>query len=176
MDGNWTPQQSGIDPSALRRFIEEQIYTLPGVDNHAEVLTILLTGSRAFGGFRPTSDVDLDIVCPLAAYKSLQRAAYEAGLIKSKESFGWWVQRDEDWHRYYGKEVGRPHFSVTALEMVQSQFASYEDVPIWVWTNARIVADPGGQFQRVRESFRGCPRDVLVRKLKYHYLWPGIAP
>jgi hypothetical protein len=168
--GDWSLDQSGIDPNALQRFVDEQVYTLPGIDNHRDVLSILLTGSRAFGGFRPTSDVDLDIVCPLTTYTSLQRAAYEAGLIKSRESFGWWVQRDDDWHSYYGKEVGRPHFSLTPMETVENQFASFEDVPIWVWTNARIIADPGGQFHRILDSFHGYPKDVLVRKLKYHYL------
>ncbi|GEM_PF-6333315 len=41
---------------------------------------------------------------------------------------------------------------------------------IWVWTNARIIIDPNGQYQRIRDSFQGYPQEVLVRKLKYHWL------
>ena len=37
---------TGIDPAALERFIEEQIYALPGTDRHREQFSILLTGSR----------------------------------------------------------------------------------------------------------------------------------
>ena len=40
---------TGIEPAVLERFIEEQIYSLPGTDRHREVFTVLLSGSRAVG-------------------------------------------------------------------------------------------------------------------------------
>lgn len=36
----------GIKWNDLERFISEQIFTLPGINNHEEVLSVLLTGSR----------------------------------------------------------------------------------------------------------------------------------
>ncbi|MHC4481056.1 MAG: hypothetical protein ACYS1C_08850 [Planctomycetota bacterium] len=63
-------EERGIDPAALDRFIEEQIYALPGVDGPSEVFTILLTGSRGAGIHTDESDVDIDLVCPQAIYAS----------------------------------------------------------------------------------------------------------
>lgn len=163
---------TGIDRSALERYIEEQIYTLPGTDRHGDEFTILLTGSRAYGDYKPTSDVDIDVICPRSVFDSVLRAANESGLIKSTTSF-WCSCKDEDWWKYFGKEWGRPHFSITPLETVERQLAEYEDVPLWIWTNARIIADPGGQFARIRDGFQGYPRDVLDRKIKYYWLMSG---
>jgi hypothetical protein len=39
---------TGIDRDTLGRYIQEEVYSLPGVDRQREVFSVLLTGSRAW--------------------------------------------------------------------------------------------------------------------------------
>ncbi len=158
-----------IPAEALRRYIEEQIYSLPGVDDPAEAFTLLLTGSRATGTHTDRSDVDLEVLCPQPIYEAVHRAAFDAGIISTPKSF-FVTAPETDWERYYGPDVGRPHFSVTSLEHVERHFRQYEDVWLWIWTSAQVIADPGGQFERIRRGFSGYPPEVLIRKIKYRWL------
>jgi GrpB-like predicted nucleotidyltransferase (UPF0157 family) len=160
---------TGIDPAILQRYLDEQIYTLPGVSNQREAFTILLTGSRALGTWGSASDVDLDVLCPREVFTAVLPAAFGRGLIKTPTT-NWFSLPREGGEQYYGAERGRPHFSLTPLDQVARQFAEYEDVPLWIWTNARVIADPGGQFARIRDTFAGYPRELLIRKIKYHWL------
>jgi len=165
----WLTMECGIPTEAIERYIDEQIFTLPGVAEPREAFSVLLTGSRATDTLTPRSDVDIDVVCPRTVCDSVQCAALSEGRIKTTaESF--YILPGDDWHRYFGKELGRPHFSLTPLEEVARQFAEYDDIPIWIWTHAKVIHDPGAQFARVLETFTGYPRDVLVRKIKYHWL------
>jgi hypothetical protein len=168
----WEPESAGIDSVALWRFIREQVYSLPGVDSALDAFTVLVTGSRAADIYTEMSDVDLDVLCPEPVYRSVQRASFEAGRVNSEDSF-WFVLREDDWHRYFGHLMGRPHFSLTSLDKVEEHFRDYDDVGIWIWTNARVLADPGDQFGRIRGAWTGYPRDMLVRKLKYRWLLAG---
>lgn len=165
----WELTGADIAPMALQGYVEEQIYTLPGTDRHRDEFTVLLTGSRALGTHTPSSDVDLDVVCPRDVYQSVLQASYAAGIITSDRGF-FCVLHDESWHRYFGEQMGRPHFSLTPLDVVERQFHRYEDVPLWIWSNAQTIVDPDGQFARLRAGFHGYPPDVLVRKIKYHWL------
>ncbi len=160
---------SGIESQALWRYVDEQIYSLPGTTAHRDAFTILLTGSRAIGAHTPESDVDIDVLCPRSVYDAVHRASLEAGIIETDLSF-FSVLKDDDWHRYFGRRPGRPHFALAPLEEVERQFREYDDVWLWIWTNARVIADPGSQFQRIVGSFAGYPRDLLVRKIKYRWL------
>jgi hypothetical protein len=167
---DWDPDQSGIDQKALQAYIEEQIYTLPGMDDHRNVLTVLLTGSRAIGRHTPDSDVDIDVLCPERAYPSLQKACIQSGITAGRKSM--WCPlslRGDDWRRYFGGD-SIPHFSVTTLESVRRQFQEYDDVALWIWTNSKIISDPNDQFRNLLSDFNGYPQDVLIRKLKYHWL------
>ena len=89
-------ENSGIDKDALDRYIEEQIYTLPGTDRHREQFSIVLTGSRAIGRHESYSDVDLDVLCPGPIYQSVHQACFEAGIINSPTAFRYSVKGD-DW-------------------------------------------------------------------------------
>jgi hypothetical protein len=160
---------SGIESEALWRYIDEQIYSLPGTTAHRDAFTILVTGSRAIGAHTPESDVDIDVLCPRSVYDSVHRASLEAGIIQTDLSF-FCVLGGDDWHRYFGQRAGRPHFALAPLEEVERQFCEHDDVWLWIWANARVIADPGSQFQRIVESFAGYPEDVLVRKIKYRWL------
>lgn len=161
--------ESGIESQALWRYINEQIYSLPGTTSHRDAFTVLLTGSRAIGAHTPESDVDMDVLCPRRVYESVHRACLEAGTIRTDLSF-FCVLRGDDWHRYFGRQKSRPHFSLAPLEEVEQQFRDYDDVWLWIWTNAAVIADPGGQFQRIVDGFTGYPQDVLVQKIKYRWL------
>jgi hypothetical protein len=166
----WILEQAGIESDALWRYVEEQIYSLP--DAPREALSIVLIGSRAAGAYSDGSDVDLAALCPQAVYEAMLRAAREAGVARAEHSF-FHVPRDGDPKRYFGAERGNPHFSLIPIEAVERQFRDYDDVPLWLWTNAKILTDPGDQLRRVVEGFAGYPREVLVRKIKYRWLLAG---
>jgi Domain of unknown function (DUF4037)/Nucleotidyltransferase domain len=167
-----TTSFGGVDREAIESYICEQIYTLPGTASPEGDFTILVTGSRATGTHAPGSDVDVDVVCPQAVYDAVHKASFEAGIVQARRSF--FVPLDgDDWARYFGPDIGRPHFSFTPLERVARHFDDYEDVWLWVWTNAKVFRDPRGQFGRIAERFSGYPRDILVRKIKYRWLMAG---
>lgn len=165
----WDIEGTGIDRGDLERLIEEQIYTLPGTDHHREEFSIVLTGSRAMGTHAQESDVDLDVLCPRDTFEAVHRACLEKGLISTPNSFFGCLPEDAA-QSYFGKERGYQYYSFLPLEDIERQFREYDDVAIWVWTNTRIITDPSGRFQRLRDSFRGYPSDVLIRKTKYYWL------
>ncbi|HIJ64417.1 MAG TPA: hypothetical protein HPP77_00595 [Candidatus Hydrogenedentes bacterium] len=167
---NW--EETGIKQDALERYVEDQVYSLPGIECHRDAFTVLLTGSRATGFHNPRSDVDIDVLCPQHMYEAVHRSAMEAGIISTPKSF-FVVAPDKGWEQYFGAEIGRPHFSLTCLDHVASHFRAYSDVWIWVWTHAKAVRDPGGQFQRMVDAYKGYPKDVLVGKIKYRWLLAG---
>ena len=162
---------TGIDPAAMERLICEQIYSLPGTTRCDQQFSILLTGSRAIGAHTPNSDVDVDVLCPQEVYERVQPTCLQSGLIGGQRSF-FCVVPDE-WWTYFGRDWGRPHFSLTPLETASRQIEQYEDVPLWIWTRARILIDPGDRFRRIIERFNGYPDDVRVRKIKYRWLMAG---
>lgn len=172
MSAQWTLAGAGIDEAAFWRYVDEQVDSLPGTDRHREVFSILVTGSRAYGAHTERSDIDIDVVCPGPVYESVLRASVAAGRGRAERSLFCILQGD-DWARYFGEQFGRPHFCLTPLDVIERQVCAYEDVPLWIWTSAKVVADPGRQFRQVVERFTGYPRDVLVRKVKYRWLLAG---
>ena len=166
-------KSAGLDKDPLMRYVEEQVYTLPGADDPRACFTVLLTGSRARGLHADDSDVDIDVLCPDAVYRAVHRESLAAGIIKSPDTFGLVSAPESGWEAYFGASRGRPHFSVTSLADVRRHFDTYTDPWLWVWLNARVIVDPEGQFQRIRSTFGGYPSDVLVRKVKYHWLLAG---
>jgi hypothetical protein len=172
MGNQFAPENSGIALADVERYIDEQVYTLPGAESAREAFTVLLTGSRATGTYSQTSDVDISVVCPQSVYDKVLRASLDAGIITTPKSF--FAKRpDTDWGHYFGSEKGRTHFSVNSLRHVADHFTDYRDVWLWVWTTAKIIRDPNGQFGCIIDAFDGYPQDVLVRKIKYHWLLAG---
>jgi len=86
---------TGIDPAALEKYIQERIYTLPGVRRHDPAFSILLTGSRATGTHGPNSDVDLDVVCPKDVYQRVIQESIKSGIIRGRGDL--FILRDDDW-------------------------------------------------------------------------------
>lgn len=78
--------------------------------------------------------------------------------------------REKDWHRYFGRRMGVPHFCIRPVERVAREFRDYEDVPLRIWTNAKVIADPHRQFRNIVRTFKGYPKPVLIRKIKYRWL------
>jgi len=165
----WNIEGSEIDKDELQRYVEEQIYSLPGTESHRDEFTVLLTGSRAMGTHTPESDVDIDVLCPQSVYQAVHRASLDAGIIKSPTS-SFCTLGDDSWRRYFGEKMWRPHFSLNPLENVERQITECDDVALWIWTHAKVIADPGQQFQRILDGFHGYPKEVLVRKIKYRWL------
>ena len=159
----------GLKWDDLEKFIREQIFTLPGISNHEEKLSVLLTGSRAMNAYSKNSDVDLDVVCSREVFEDIQKEMQCRGLTSSKEQAFYYLPA-EGWEKYFGQEVGRPHFSITPLEIIENQINKYEDIPIWIWTNAVIINDPRSQFKNIISNFKGYPQEILRNKIKYRYL------
>ena len=166
---NFQLPESGLPAEGLRRYIEDQVLTLPGVNDATEKFTVLLSGSRATGRWTSGSDVDIEVLCPRTIYQSIQQAMVAAGRIKSPGAC-LYTLRDDNWQRYFGEETGRPHFSVNPIEDLRRHFQAYEDVWIWIWTHAKVIHDPREQFGREREAYTGYPHKVLVKKIKYHWM------
>ena len=122
---------SGISADALRRYIEEQIFSLPGTEQPREKFSILLTGSRATGTYSAQSDVDIEVLCPRLIYESVQRELLAAGRTKSIHTY-FDVLSDDNWERYFGKQCSRPNFSITTIEEVAQQLQEYDDINIWI--------------------------------------------
>lgn len=163
----------GISREKIKRYLEEQVFTLPGLKQPEKELSIILTGSRATGSYTPQSDVDIDIICKRSVYDSIQRASLKEGRIKLiNQSIR--ILRDKDWRRYFGaRQVSRPHFNITPVEDVMRHFKEYDDVHIWIWKNAKILNDPENQFHNIRKKFKGYPRSILINKIKYRWLLTG---
>lgn len=159
----------GVDWNDLWRYIDEQIFTLPGITNHKEKLTVLLTGSRALGTYSYNSDVDIDIICTRETFENIQHAMYQKKLTPNTRQAFYQLPTD-GWDKYFGKEVSQPHFSITPIDVIEKQFKNYDDVGIWIWTNAVIINDPLKQFKTIIENFKGYTDDVLFKKVKYRYL------
>lgn len=158
-----------IPDEMLKRYVEEQIFTLPGTARARDSFSVLLTGSRATEAHVEESDVDIDVLCPRDVFESVQGTAFRAGRIASPGA-SLYLSPERDWQRYFGETRGRPHFSLTPLDEVERQFRQYEDVWLWVWTNAAVLHDPGNQFRRIADGFAGYPPDVLARKIKYRWM------
>lgn len=94
---------------------------------------------------------------------------YSKGLTPNTNQAFYYLPVD-GWEKYFGEEVGQPHFSITPLDVIETQINQYEDIPIWIWTNAMIIKDPRNQVQNIINNFKGYPTEVLKNKIKYRYL------
>ena len=163
---------SGLSDQAVDRFITEQVSTLPGVAGRSKDISVFLTGSRALGIHGDHSDIDIELVCDQAVYNDIHKACFNAKLVTSRVSFFMrfpsTIAAD-----YFGQKVGGVHLSLIPLERIERQLSNYEDVPMWIWQNAAMVIDPKMQVELVVNKYQKCPEDVLVRKIKYHWLKAG---
>src|SRR5690554_2074882 len=110
----------GLKWDDLERYIIEQIYTLPGIDNHEEELSVLLTGSRAINAYSKNSDVDLDVICSKETFEKIQKEMYRKGLTPNINQAFYYLP-EKGWEKYFEDDVGRPHFTITSLDVIENQ-------------------------------------------------------
>lgn len=158
----------GLPDGALEAYIAEQIFTLPGVTGHEEALSVVLTGSRAIGQHTAGSDVDLEVVCAAEVSDCIQRALLSEGRVTAVTQT-LHLAPESGWQRYFGESPGRPHFSIISLEEMKRHFREFDDVRIWIWTNSVILHDSANRVGAVLDAWKGYPRDVLVKKIKYRW-------
>jgi hypothetical protein len=159
----------GISWGDLEKYIEDNIYTLPGIFDHREKLTILLTGSRAIGRYSENSDVDIDIVCPRNSYNQIQAEMFKRNLTGNIHN-AFYRLPEVGWDKYFGERTGQPHFTITPIDIIEKDINEYQDTALWIWTNALIIQDPNNQFKNIINKFDGYPEDILKQKIKYRYL------
>ena len=159
---------TGLSPEAMRQYIRRYIYALPGTDRAEEAFSILLTGSRATGHHSDDSDVDVDVLCPQEVYDAVLSACLEHGLIKSAGTS--FFNSGPEAVEMFGGGIGFPHFSLVPLEHIAARIEGHDDVTMWIYGHARVLTDPGRRFAAIAAGTRSYPPEVLVRKLKYHYL------
>lgn len=94
----------GISWGGLEKYIEDNIYTLPGIFDHREKLTILLTGSRAIGRYSENSDVDIDIVCPRNSYNQIQAEMFKRNLTGNLHN-AFYRLPEAGWDKYFGERI-----------------------------------------------------------------------
>jgi hypothetical protein len=164
-----TLKDIGVNYTSLNRYINDNIYTLPGIDNHQDKLTVLLTGSRAFGKYTHSSDVDIDVLCTREVYNLIQAEMLKRDFTTSIDQAFYNLPKT-GWEQYFGPGVERPHFTITPIEEVKRQIEEYQDIPLWVWSNALILNDPRDQFKDIIDNFHKYPEDILKTKIKYRYL------
>lgn len=165
-------KSSGLTEIAVDKFVAEQVFTLPGISDRKNEISVFLTGSRAIGLHCDHSDVDIDLVCDQLLYDEIHKACFDAKRIASRVSF--YLRFDTATAAdYFGPRVGGVHLSLVSLENIQRKLSDYEDVPMWIWQNAIVVSDPKMRVDNLVESCRKIPEDVLVRKIKYHWLKAG---
>jgi hypothetical protein len=76
------------------------------------------------------------------------------------------VNRDEA-RQFLGREVD---LAIYEVDRIQRSCDEYVDVVLWIWTNARILMDPCQLASGIQGSFEGYPRQVLEKKVKWHFL------
>jgi hypothetical protein len=94
-----------VSPYDIKRYVEEQILTLPGIVDLGKFI-ILLTSSRTTCNFSVSSDVDIDVLCPSGTFYAIQERMIAMGRTGSIEN-GFYKLSEENWQRYFGYRVGR---------------------------------------------------------------------
>jgi hypothetical protein len=147
----------------LRYFIHEKLLQLPQLAGCQNRLAIALAGSRSVGYHTSSSDYDLLGFCDASTYARLLRnTGYEPSVAGIDIS----VDRKEA-EQMLGREVD---FAVYEADRIKDAFQEFNDVVLWIWTNAQAIVDPYHAVSELQASFDSYPRDVLEQKLKQHFL------
>ena len=147
----------------LRHFIHEKLLQRPELTECQNRLAIVLAGSRAIGYHTSTSDYDLLGLCDAPTYARFLR---NTGHDPSVAGIDISVDRKEA-EQTLGREVD---FAVYEADRIQHAFQEFNDVVLWIWTNAQAIVDPCHAVSGLQASFGSYPRDVLEQKLKEHFL------
>jgi hypothetical protein len=147
----------------LLRFINERLFKYPELAECRDKLSIVLAGSRSANYNVASSDYDLLGLCDAATYARILQLA---GRSPSVSGIDISVDRDAV-KQQYDLEVD---IAIYEIRRIQRAFRAYNDVILWIWTNAKIILDPSRAVTDLQSSFRGYPKGIAEKKLKKHFL------
>jgi predicted nucleotidyltransferase len=151
----------------IKEFVADEILTLPEIKKYAGDINVLLTGSRAVGGYTDDSDIDLDILCPQAIFSDIQRNFYNNGKTPSINA-AFYILTDSDYKSYFG-EIPAPHFSIIPEERLINRIKKYDEVQMWIFKNAVKLFD-NGISGKITDDMLCFQSEELLKKLKKYYL------
>ncbi len=147
----------------LRHFIDSSLLQRPELIEFRGSLAIVLAGSRTVGYHTSKSDYDFLGLCDTSTYAGILRKTDHDTSVAGIDIP---LEREEA-EEILGRDVD---FSVYETGRIQAAFQEYNDVVLWIWTNAQAIVDPFHSVSELQESFDGYPRNVLEQKLKQHFL------
>jgi predicted nucleotidyltransferase len=146
-----------------REYAQEIVLCHPALKGVREKVGLVLAGSRAVGYHVPSSDYDFLALCDRGTYTDIARLA---GVDREVTRINLAVDKEQIKQRFR-IEVD---IAVYESKRVERALGDYNDVVLWIWTNAKVLFDPTNRIQTLQKGVTGYPRDVLERKLKAHYL------
>ncbi len=152
---------SKIEP--LSRFIDEALFGYPELSDYRDKIALVLSGSRAVNYHVSSSDYDLLGLCDTVTYAGLLERMQQDPAVKGIDI----VLDQEEVKQQFGVEVD---VAVYEVDRIREAIRSYNDVVIWIWSNAKIVLDKRNMVTDLKSVFHGYPREILERKLKQHFL------
>ena len=156
-----------ITVELIKEFVQKEILTLPELAPFENSLNILLTGSRAVGGYSDKSDVDLDIICTEEVYTKIQTSFYENGKTVSVNA-SYYSLENIDYLSYFG-DIAPPHFSIIPLERILHKLRNYDEVQMWIWGNSKVLID-NGITSVFKQNLFCFENEILIYKLKKYYM------
>ena len=151
------------DLDRAREYAKEIVLCHPILQGLQDEIGLVLSGSRAVGYHVPSSDYDYLALCDRPVYDDIAR---RAGLEREVTRINLPVDKEQI-RRQFGIDA---EIAAWETERIERAFSEFNDVVLWIWTNAKILFDPANRVETLQRSVTGYPRDVLERKLRAHYL------
>jgi len=144
-------------------YIQNVVLNSPLLEDSREKISFVLSGSRAVGYHVPESDYDFLGLCDSNTYTHVAKLAGKSpfasviGISLNKEAaeLGGGIKAD---------------VNLFERSRIKQAFQNYVDVVIWIWINTKIIVDREDTIRNLKRSFTGYPREILERKLRYHWL------
>lgn len=151
------------DWDAINEYAREIVLRHEFLREFRAELGIVLAGSRSVGYDVPSSDYDFLVLCD---GRTFEQVAVLTGSRRDIKGIRLPVDDAANRERFgIGVDV-----AVYEKERVAQAFKAYRDIVIWIWTNAKTIADPMGCVESLQGEFDGYPSEVLEAKLKKHFL------
>ncbi len=144
-------------------YIQNVVLNSPLLEDSRDKISFVLSGSRAVGYHVPESDYDFLGLCDSNTYARVAKLAGKSpfasviGISLNKEAarLGDGIKAD---------------VNLFERSRIKQAFQDYMDVVIWIWMNTKIIVDREDTIRNLKRSFTGYPREILERKLRYHWL------
>ncbi len=150
------------DMQKITDYIQNVVLNSPLLADSRDEISVVLSGSRAVGYHVPESDYDFLGLCDSETYAHVAKLA---GRSPSASVIG--ISLNEEAARLGGIKADVNLFERSRIEQA---FQNYRDVIVWIWMKAKIIVDREDTIRDLKQSFTGYPREVLERKLRYHWL------